>query len=99
MSEGQISPKGVPNPPQGDTSTFLQKVAMRLYSIPSVTKAADSVINAGESVARVRDNTVKAATTGLKVGLYGGPLLLIVIIGLYAFVMLGGPIILARSKK
>lgn len=98
MSEGQISPKGVPHPPQGDTSTFLQKVAMRLYSLPSINSAADSVINVGEKVAKVRDDTVKAATTGVKIGLYGGPLLLVVIIGLYAFVMLGGPALLANAR-
>lgn len=94
--QGQVSPKGVPRPPQGDTSTFLQRVAARLYSIPVVEHAADQVILAGEKVAEVRDSTVRNATRGIKFGLLAGPTILIILVGLYAFMMLGGPALFRR---
>lgn len=96
--QGQISPRGNVRPPVGDTSTFLQKVAMRLYSLPSISKTADKVIDVGNKVAEVRDNAVRNVSTGLKIGAIFGPALIILLVVSYFFFMAGGVGLFRRGR-
>lgn len=71
----------LPPPIQQTDFGFWSKFWNKVYSYEVPNQLADKVIETGEKVAAVRDETVKRAVSGVKFGLQFGPTILILLVG------------------
>lgn len=88
---------GVPSIVSKPGTSLLDSFWMHVYQIPGANAAADAVIHAGNAIDNTKKgavtavqnagaavaSTAKAASTGIKLGLEFGPLLIILFVALY----------------